>query len=376
MYKPLPTAEQLLQRERLSYCVMGVKWATLLSFFLIAAIYLTVYSAPEPTISLTDAIIFTAPVFVLAFAGHLFFNHFESQYIQYYLRVYLVAFDLAWIFILVRLAQAATMDADGNAAIAGIESVVDILVLTFAIALFPDRKTMFLMVLPLMLFNVVIRLHEIPNNWIFPSTKFICFSVILYTGQQVFSNWFTQSILRNLENKKLVQQFRLLALADGLTNLSNRRHFDDMLAQEIRASERNGHPLSLILLDVDYFKRLNDSVGHQVGDECLVQLAKVLGQSAMRPRDLAARYGGEEFVVVLPETDLDGACAIAGQISLALAELKFPHPDSDVAEYVTVSQGVTQWQPGMKADDFTHQADKLLYQAKQQGRNRFVADDQ
>ncbi|WP_028772116.1 GGDEF domain-containing protein [Shewanella waksmanii] len=377
MYTPLPSADQLLERERLSYSVMGVKWATLLSFFLIAAIYLTIYSHPEPVISLIEAMLFTAPVFAIGLAGHIFFSNVVShKHLRSFLVCYLVLLNFAWLIIISRLAEAATVDASGAAAIAGIESVVDILILTFAIALFPNRIIMLMMVLPLMAFNVMIRLDEIPNNFIFPATKFFCFAVILYTGQQVFSSWFVQSILRNLENKKLLQQFKRLALVDGLTNLSNRRHFDDILLQEIKVTERNNRPLSLIMLDVDYFKRLNDKAGHQAGDECLSQLGQLLAQSAMRPRDLAARYGGEEFVIVLPETDIAGAGAIAANIKADIAALKLPHPDSENGEFVTVSQGVCQWRNGMSATDFTANADKMLYQAKQAGRDQFVVDEQ
>ncbi|QLE84282.1 diguanylate cyclase [Shewanella sp. Scap07] len=377
MYTPLPSAEQLLERERLSYSVMGVKWATLLSFFLIAALCLTIYSHPNPFISLAKLSLFSIPIFVIGALGHIFFSRVSlHQYLDEFLKAYLALFNVAWLLVLVTLARSAVDSYSRTSAISGIESMVDILVLTFAIALFPDRKTMLLMVLPLMVFNVVIHLSEQPLNLVFPIVKFICFTVILYTGQQIFSRWFVQSILRNLENKKLLQQFKRLALVDGLTNLSNRRHFDDILLQEIKVTERNNRPLSLIMLDVDYFKRLNDKAGHQAGDECLSQLGQLLAQSAMRPRDLAARYGGEEFVIVLPETDIAGAAAIAANIKADIAALKLPHPDSENGEFVTVSQGVCQWRNGMSATDFTANADKMLYQAKQAGRDQFVVDEQ
>lgn len=377
MYTPLPSAEQLLERERLSYSVMGVKWATLLSFFLIAALCLTIYSHPNPFVSLTKLSFYSIPIFVIGALGHILFSRVSShQYLDEFLKAYLALFNVAWLLVLVTLARSAVDSYSRTSAISGIESMVDILVLTFAIALFPDRKTMLLMVLPLMVFNVVIHLSEQPLNLVFPIVKFICFTVILYTGQQIFSRWFVQSILRNLENKKLLQQFKRLALVDGLTNLSNRRHFDDILMKEIKVTERNNRPLSLIMLDVDYFKRLNDKAGHQAGDECLSQLGQLLAQSAMRPRDLAARYGGEEFVIVLPETDIAGAGAIAANIKADIAALKLPHPDSENGEFVTVSQGVCQWRNSMSATDFTANADKMLYQAKQAGRDQFVVDEQ
>lgn len=345
--------------------------------FLIAALCLTIYSHPNPFVSLTKLSFYSIPIFVIGALGHILFSRVSShQYLDEFLKAYLALFNVAWLLVLVTLARSAVDSYSRTSAISGIESMVDILVLTFAIALFPDRKTMLLMVLPLMVFNVVIHLSEQPLNLVFPIVKFICFTVILYTGQQIFSRWFVQSILRNLENKKLLQQFKRLALVDGLTNLSNRRHFDDILMKEIKVTERNNRPLSLIMLDVDYFKRLNDKAGHQAGDECLSQLGQLLAQSAMRPRDLAARYGGEEFVIVLPETDIAGAGAIAANIKADIAALKLPHPDSENGEFVTVSQGVCQWRNSMSATDFTANADKMLYQAKQAGRDQFVVDEQ
>ena len=125
---------------------------------------------------------------------------------------------------------------------------------------------------------------------------------------------------------------------DGLTGVHNRRHFDERLASEWARALRNGTDLSVLLLDVDLFKRYNDHYGHQAGDDCLRQVAPRCG--VRRPGDLLARYGGEEFGVLLPVTPLDDALALAGEMQQAVAALGLPHALSTVADAVTVSLGV------------------------------------
>ncbi len=166
---------------------------------------------------------------------------------------------------------------------------------------------------------------------------------------------------------------------DGLTGVSNRRAFDERLASEWSRAARNGSALSVVLLDVDFFKRFNDHYGHQAGDDCLRQVAACLRRSVRRPADLVARYGGEEFACVLPETDAAGAQALARQLCSNVAALALPHGASDVAGVVTVSLGVAT-RPAQKprdsdqADALLRCADALLYEAKSTGRNRVCAD--
>lgn len=147
-----------------------------------------------------------------------------------------------------------------------------------------------------------------------------------------------------------------------------------MLLQECKAANRNEQPLSIILLDIDYFKPLNDSLGHQVGDEYLVQVVAILNQALERPRDLVARYGGEEFVMVLADTDLDGADCVAAKVKLLLSEAKLSQPSSAAGKYVTVSEGVAQWQE--QASALLARVDELLYQAKASGRDCSVSQSQ
>jgi diguanylate cyclase (GGDEF)-like protein len=131
--------------------------------------------------------------------------------------------------------------------------------------------------------------------------------------------------------------------------------------------------LSLILCDIDYFKPYNDTYGHPAGDVCLQQVAQALEQVTQRPADLVARYGGEEFTIVLPDTDLAGAEAIARAIQQALAELGLYHGASPLGQHITLSLGIASLIPttGQKAQTLIDQADAALYTAKQQGRDRF-----
>ena len=159
---------------------------------------------------------------------------------------------------------------------------------------------------------------------------------------------------------------------DGLTGVYNRRHFDERLAGEWARAMRTGAALSVVLLDVDQFKRYNDRYGHQAGDDCLRRLATALKAGIRRPGDLAARYGGEEFVCLLPDTDRSGALILARQLGAAVQALQIEHADSAVAPVVTVSLGVgskASHGPGSAAA-LLREADAQLYRAKSMGRNQ------
>ncbi|MBD2152474.1 PleD family two-component system response regulator [Pseudanabaena sp. FACHB-1277] len=168
-----------------------------------------------------------------------------------------------------------------------------------------------------------------------------------------------------------VQLERLVNL-DGLTKLANRRCFDEYLEQEWQRLAREQLFLALIMCDIDFFKNYNDSYGHIVGDDCLKKVSALIQQSVRRPADLAARYGGEEFVVVLPNTDVAGAMAVAEIIRQKLRELAIPHQDSAVSQYVTLSMGVTSLIPKLDSNPsvLLTAADYALYRAKELGRNQ------
>jgi diguanylate cyclase (GGDEF)-like protein len=164
-----------------------------------------------------------------------------------------------------------------------------------------------------------------------------------------------------------------LANKDGLTGLVNRRGFDAALERNWAYCLREQSPLSLLMLDVDYFKHYNDAWGHQQGDECLRQVAQTLTHGVVRANDIVARYGGEEFAVILPA--VDDAGLVAKRLCTAIEQRQLPHPDSPVSAHVTVSIGVASMQPTLEnsSAQLLALADHALYEAKHAGRNRVMA---
>lgn len=171
-------------------------------------------------------------------------------------------------------------------------------------------------------------------------------------------------------------ELQKLSMTDGLTGIANRRMFDDSLGREWRRCMRLKKPIAMVMLDVDHFKQYNDRYGHQAGDDCLREIAEELSRSAPRPGDLVARYGGEEFVMILGDTDGDGASWVANRICQRITGLKIPHHDS-IHAVVTVSCGVTSVMltRDMSVDNLLKTADNALYLAKQRGRNTVASQD-
>ncbi|MDO9092807.1 MAG: diguanylate cyclase [Rubrivivax sp.] len=176
----------------------------------------------------------------------------------------------------------------------------------------------------------------------------------------------------HLTLKAQADLLRSLAFIDGLTGVANRRRFDENLQAEWRHCRRGTGPLTLIMIDIDHFKRFNDQYGHQAGDACLQQVAAVIKQCLGRSHDLVARYGGEEFVCLLPDCSPAGAARKAEALRQAVAALGIPHETSSVAATVTVSLGVATCTPdaNASADQLLAAADAALYAAKTGGRNR------
>jgi two-component system, chemotaxis family, response regulator WspR len=165
-----------------------------------------------------------------------------------------------------------------------------------------------------------------------------------------------------------------LSTIDALTNLPNRRRFDEALDAEWRRAARVRSPLSLVLLDVDFFKRFNDGYGHLDGDECLRRVAAALRARGLRGTGMIARYGGEEFVGLLPDTTSRGACVVAEGLRADVEALGLPHAHSEAASVVTVSLGIATAIPipGSPPADIIALADAALYEAKRAGRNRYA----
>ncbi|PUB77356.1 MAG: diguanylate cyclase [gamma proteobacterium symbiont of Ctena orbiculata] len=165
------------------------------------------------------------------------------------------------------------------------------------------------------------------------------------------------------------------SIIDALTGIPNRRHFIDRLIAEYRRSSRNSTPLTLMICDIDFFKRYNDSLGHLEGDDCIVRVAKTINTSLQRGGDLCARFGGEEFIVILPNTDLAGGEKIARRIQQEIAALAITHPDSPIGEFITLSFGLAADVDEYPSQDYLiKRADDALYRSKQSGRNRIECD--
>ncbi|HEY0635961.1 MAG TPA: diguanylate cyclase, partial [Gammaproteobacteria bacterium] len=168
-----------------------------------------------------------------------------------------------------------------------------------------------------------------------------------------------------------LSELQRLSSLDGLTGIANRRAFDARLEEEWTRARRNRSSLALLLIDIDFFKTYNDSLGHQAGDQCLREVAQTLQNEMKRPADLVARYGGEEFAVILPDTDQFGAGVVALNINNALRQRALHHPASSIAPIITLSIGVNAIIPDSLAStqEFIEGADRALYEVKHNGRN-------
>lgn len=187
------------------------------------------------------------------------------------------------------------------------------------------------------------------------------------------------AVMRDItEQKDLQDKLASLAATDALTGLANRRAFDERLADEWARARRDGTQLSLLLIDVDHFKKFNDHYGHLAGDGCLRALGRILSAISRRPADLAARYGGEEFAVLLPNTGPDGCVEVGEGIRQALHDLAMHHAQNPPSRLVTVSVGAATSLPSQAPDSSTlvAAADRALYAAKDSGRNRLVVSGQ
>lgn len=180
------------------------------------------------------------------------------------------------------------------------------------------------------------------------------------------------------DQKKAEDSLRVLANMDELTGLANRRVFDEALNESLEAAHKAQEPLALIMGDIDHFKPYNDHYGHQQGDECLSDVAKIVDAAVKRPMDTTARYGGEEFAVILPNIEADGAVRVAERIQQNIFDQNIPHEYSDTADRVTMSLGVAVRVPdeSVKEKDMINWADKALYEAKDKGRNQVILDSE
>jgi len=202
---------------------------------------------------------------------------------------------------------------------------------------------------------------------------------IVKTINQTLFDWELKSYEENhhKDEIKTLGEFLNMTIIDQLTGIYNRRYLDGHLKKIIKSLARTESSFSLLLVDIDYFKRYNDTYGHDVGDNCLRTVAATLSQCVSREEDFVARYGGEEFAVVLPNTDKNGAQMIAEKLLEKIRECNIPHKASDVADYVTISIGGTTSivKYSQYALDYIKAADKALYKSKKNGRNRYTFEN-
>lgn len=238
------------------------------------------------------------------------------------------------------------------------------------------------MVFPAMLYLVV---NDDQNSWMLAAVCLGWYLFMVSTARR-FGEFAARSFGYEYENRGLVaeleeqnrraevlaQELMVLSNTDSLTGVYNRRYLDECIASELSRAHRTNGALSLLMCDVDFFKRYNDSLGHVDGDKCLKVVANILLESAREGTDVVARYGGEEFAVVLANTEADQAKIFAERLRKSVADKLIPHPDSDISKYLTISIGVSSLCDIERdsASDLIKRADKALYRAKECGRNQ------
>ncbi len=183
-------------------------------------------------------------------------------------------------------------------------------------------------------------------------------------------------VKNHIELKKYRDLLKENSMLDGLTGIANRRHFNETLLMELNRAKRLGSTLSILMADIDFFKKHNDSYGHLEGDECLRKVALTLKNQLKRPADLVARWGGEEFACILPETGHVAALAIAENLRRSVMDLAIPHKDSPIEKILTVSIGVATTSTSENEDfeSLIKKSDDALYKAKEKGRNRVCSE--
>ena len=218
-------------------------------------------------------------------------------------------------------------------------------------------------------------LDRLITNMFFLTSANLMGMPVSYLWEHHIRRDFLLAMLLALEKKKtdqLNRKLRDISYIDGLTGVANRLKFEEYFRREWDRAKRTKRPISLLMIDIDFFKNYNDLLGHLEGDACLRRIAQALSRHLRAGMDLVARYGGEEFVVVLPETDLTQAKKVADRIREDVLRLNIPHPASKVSDKVTVSIGVASMVPrdSLKKEVLINMADKALYAAKKGGRNR------
>lgn len=346
----------------------GIRWCSVISLIVMTMMLFTL-----KTMSIDKELFDWEPSsyqysfqLVIYVVGLFSFSSTPRRYWRYECDTYAILFGLSWAIAIYHIAI--IYQSFLSASI-----FANLLMMASLLALYSRAQTLYLAVTPIFLISswsyfvrddyaILIALQE--------TTATI---LIIETGRRILSQWFTRSVERDVENKRLLNELTQLASRDQLTNLYNRRFFEYEIDKQTTQAKRYNIPFSVILIDIDYFKRYNDALGHLQGDECLKIVAKVLNASLLRGADSVSRYGGEEFVVILPNTDIDGAILVAERIQSNMAKMVIPHPDSEISNVVTLSQGIATWNNHKGPTQLIKEADNHLYQAKELGRAQYKA---
>ncbi len=304
---------------------------------------------------------------ILFSAGWLFFSHHKTlRHYKIISSIYALLFGITWGSAILHLNNL------GHAYVI-VEIVGNLLFLVVLLGFYTYRVAVYLATIPILIFTTWYSIEDPRFNLLFAFTKLTITIIILESGRQLLFKWFTTRIKQEHDNKRLLNQLSKLSFTDQLTQINNRRFFDFSINKQIINAKHHQIPLSIILIDIDYFKLFNDSLGHVKGDICLKEVAATISNSLLRNNDTVSRYGGEEFVVLLPNTDINGACKVANRIQQNLAALATPHPCSNINQYITVSQGIATWQANQRPNQLINVADNNLYRAKESGRNQYCA---
>ncbi|WP_455428373.1 membrane-associated sensor domain-containing protein [Dryocola sp. LX212] len=261
---------------------------------------------------------------------------------------------------------------EGNGQILFGMSLFLMLIFSSLAGLYVSTLCLYSFVVPITLLPLVVK-----NLFFEPFQMLILMGVVMTlflveTGRRMLKHWFIQAIRQEYTNQTYAAALDEIAHSDSLTHIPNRRQFDERINKLIALAPLANTPPTVILIDVDYFKKYNDHYGHLVGDECLINVATALTRAVRNASgDLVARYGGEEFVVVLSDVSLAVAQDVAARIQNEINRLAIPHAASDIADHVTISQGIAQWEKNESVESLLNRADKALYLSKKQGRNRF-----
>jgi len=315
------------------------------------------------------------------------FNWLEKDKVKYQKAIKLAGISFA-AFILLWCAFISLMDQQFSGG--GLAVIYMMAVIAIAIIPLYEPLTLLSLYLPVhMLFLLLLPFFEGSGEMLFSnyinSTSFVVMAWVIsfmrYKSQIEYFVSKNEVHKKNIElgriNRELAranERLELMSQTDNLTGISNRLIFDTTLTKEWSRCKRQFLPLSLVMIDIDYFKEFNDHYGHQAGDECIKKVAHLMALSAKRSSDMACRYGGDEFALILPQTDEIGAVGVAEQLRNRVEKLEIPHQFSPVSDYVTISLSVCTVVPSDKLTlhQFIENADKALYEAKKRNRNNTV----